>query len=123
MDEALPTDVVEQLRRDFGNRAEAVSALLLARRRLGSSDYIGDRLVRCIVFTAHGDETRVPLLIELERQDFRDLIMAAEYDAIGMRRLWDFNRPFRSAHIAELGEAPDLPYRLIPGSASMGRGG
>lgn len=99
MDEPLPSDVVEQLRHDFGDSADVVALLLLACRRLGSSDFIGDRLVRCIVFATRGDESRITRLIELERQDFRDVIMAAEYDALGLRRLWDFNRPFGDAAI------------------------
>ena len=99
MNDPLPEDVVERVRRDFGERAEVILALLLASRRLGSADYIGDLLVRCIVFAAHGAEERLRDLLELERQDFRDVIMAAEYDALGTRHLWDFNRPFASAGI------------------------
>ena len=99
MDEPLPPDVVAQLGRDFGDRAALVAAMLLTGRRLGSSDYISDRLVRCIVFAAHGDESRVQPLIELKRLDFRDVIVAAEYDALAMRQLRDFNRPFGEADI------------------------
>jgi hypothetical protein len=101
MIEPLPAGVVEQLLRDFGSCAEPVAALLLACRRLGGPDYIGDRLMRCIMFAARRGESRVPRLIEQERQDFRDIMMAAEYDALRVRHLRDFNRPFGIADIAE----------------------
>lgn len=65
----------------------------------GSPDDIGDRLLRCIVFGAQGNESRLRQLMELVRQDFRDVIMAAEYDELGLRRLRDFNQPFGSAEI------------------------
>ena len=44
--EPLPVDVLERLARDFGERAAAMVALLLARRQCNSNDFIGDRLVR-----------------------------------------------------------------------------
>lgn len=56
MEESLPQDVLDQLTRDFGDHAEAVAALLLARRRIGSTDFLGDRLVRCIVHAAGTNE-------------------------------------------------------------------
>lgn len=96
--EPLPVDAVDRIRRDFGVRAMAVQEFLLVHRRTGSSDYIGDRLIRCIVFSANGDEQRLRHLIELEQWDHRDVIMLAEYDGI-TKRLRDFNRPFESAEI------------------------
>ncbi|HWL07978.1 MAG TPA: thioredoxin family protein, partial [Planctomicrobium sp.] len=99
--QSLPVDVLERVDRDFGNAADAVSDLLLACRRIGSPDYIGDRLLLCLVFAARGDESRIRQLMELARQDFRDVVMAAEYDELGLRRLRDFNQPFGSADILE----------------------
>jgi hypothetical protein len=78
---------------DFGHRAEAVAALLLARRRISSADFVGDRLVRCIVHAASGSEDRVRQLLELERQDYRDVIVAGEYDAV-MRQVRDLRTSF-----------------------------
>ena len=108
MDEPLPADVVERLSSDYGERADTVTAQLLACRRLGSTDYFGDRLVRCVVFVARGDEWRVPDLIELGRQEYRDLILAAEYDPLCVRRLRNFNHPFGAeGQDAEPGAAAD----------------
>lgn len=93
MDQTLPLDVLYRLTRDFGDRAEAVAALLLGRRRIGSEDFLGDRLVRCIVHSAGADEHRVQQLLDLARQDYRDVIVAGEYDS-AMRRVRDLSASF-----------------------------
>ena len=107
MNQPLPNDIVARVRRDFGERADAVLSLLLGCRRVGSSDHIDDRLVRCIVFTARGDESRVGQLIELGRQDYWEVISAAEFDDSHFRQLRDFDRPFESADIVHPIVAPD----------------
>lgn len=85
---ALPIDVLDRLRRDFGNRADAVAALLLARRRMGDAMFVGDRLARCVIQAAGGDEQRVQQLLDLAVEDYRDVIVAGEYDA-SMRQIMD----------------------------------
>jgi hypothetical protein len=100
MNEPLPPDIVDPVLHDFTGQAQPVLGLLSACRRVGGPDYFGDRLVRCVVFAARGDESRIRQLIELGRQDFRNVIMAAEYDVPGVRRLRDFNRPFESAELS-----------------------
>jgi hypothetical protein len=72
-----------RLVQDFGDRADSVAVCLLNCRRIGSPDYIGDRLVRCIVQAAKGNERRVQELIVLEREDVRDVIGLGEYDGSG----------------------------------------
>jgi len=91
--EPLPLDVLDRLRRDFGNRADAVAAHLLARRRTGDAVFLGDRLARCVVQAARGDEQRVQQLLDLAGQDYRDVIMAGEYDA-GTRQIRDLRASF-----------------------------
>src|SRR6516165_9477777 len=93
MEEALPGDVLDRLARDFGNPADAVAALLLARRRIGSVDFLGNRLVRCILHAARGDEQRIQRLLDVARQDYRDVIMAGEYDH-AMRQVRDLRASF-----------------------------
>ena len=78
MDEPLPPDVLAQLQHDFGVHAEAVAARLLAFRQIGRSDYIGDRLVRRIVFAARGDENRVPQLIEFCKEHNLKMLTVAD---------------------------------------------
>ena len=107
MNEPLPDDVVARVRRDFGGRADAVLDLLLGCRRIGGSGYTGDRLVRCIVFAARGDESRVGQLIELGQRGYWDEIAAAEFDDSQFRLLRDFSRPFDSADIVRSNVSPD----------------
>ena len=91
MNDPLPPDVMARLNQDFGSRADAVAARLLDCRRIG--DYMGDRLVRCIVHAADGEELRVQQLIELKRQDYRDVIVAGEYDG-SKRHIRDLRASF-----------------------------
>ena len=83
MQEPLPLDVLDRLNRDFGDHAAAVAALLLASRENGSEEFLCDRLARCIVHAAGADEQRIQQLIDMERRDYRDVILAGEYDAAG----------------------------------------
>lgn len=92
VEEPLPLDVTDRLSRDFGDRKQAMAALLLARRRIGSGDYLGDHLIRCVVHAARGDEARLNELLD-PRQDGRDLIVAAEYDG-GVRQVRDLSVSF-----------------------------
>ncbi len=90
MNDPLPLDVMARLNSDFGDRTDAAAAILLACRQIG---HIDDRLVRCIVYAARGDESRVRDLIELAQQDYRDVIVAGEYDE-AMRQIRDLRVSF-----------------------------
>ena len=92
MDDPLPIDVIARLTTDFGERAEAVAALILAHRKVGTGDYLGDRLVRCIVHAASGDEARVQQLLDMAREDDRDVILTGEYN--GLHRIRDLRVSF-----------------------------
>jgi hypothetical protein len=80
MEEPLPPDVVDRLSRDFGERADAVAALLLAHRQSPSRLFLDDRTLRCVIHVAGGDEQRIQQLIDLKDHDYRDVIKAGEYD-------------------------------------------
>ena len=90
--EPLPLDVLDRLTSDFRDRADAVAEVLLTRRRIGSEDFLGDRLLRCVVHAACGEEQRVLQLLDLARREYRDVIMAAEYD--GLRQIRDLRASF-----------------------------
>lgn len=96
MIEPLPDDVDARLHKDFGNHAVKVKEQLLLKRGYGSSSFLGDRLIRCIIFAASGDELRIGKLIELAQQDYRDVIVAGEYDRQNIRKR-DLNKPFEDA--------------------------
>ena len=52
-----------------------------------------DRIVRCIVFVANGDLTRLENAIDLAKEDYRDLIVWAEYNE-NNERVRDLTNPF-----------------------------
>jgi len=86
--ENYPPDVVERVVKEFP--ADSLGAVHLALEELRS-----DRLSRCAVFLAKGSVPKLQEAVALGREDYRDLIMAAEYDSFHIR-LRDFNRPFGS---------------------------
>jgi len=92
--QTLPTDVTERIHWAFPEAALAVEELLNQLRR-EDSQLFNDRIVRCIVFCAWCYPlTDIGVWIQLARTDYRDLIVAAEYDR-NYRHLRDFNCPFR----------------------------
>ena len=57
------------------------------------------RILRCIVFAARGHPWYFDYLCKLAMIDYRDVIMAAEYEREGAR-LYDFNKPLDQAQIS-----------------------
>jgi hypothetical protein len=88
----MELDIVEQLQRDFPvSEIEArLSQLAQASNSL--------RIQRCIVFASRGHPWYFDYLCKLAKFDFRDVVMAAEYDRLNVR-LYDFNRPIPEARI------------------------
>jgi hypothetical protein len=85
-------DIVDQLRRDFP--AAEVGARLAQLVQASSSP----RIQRCIVFASRGHSWHFDYLCRLAKVDYRDVIMAAEYDRRDAR-LYDFNKPIADARI------------------------
>ena len=95
----LEPDIVECVRADFP--PEAVINVLSQLEAASSSP----RLQRCIVFAARGHPWYFEYLCRLAKIDYRDVIMAAEYDRLNAR-LYDFSRPIPQARIDDP-HAPD----------------
>jgi len=107
--EPLPEDVVTRVQQEYGERADEVLSLLHQRRRRGDGDFFGDRLIRCVVFAAQGDISRLTPLIKLGIEDDRNLIIAGEYGGNRDRRrdlttsfLIDSEEKFWICGVAEL---------------------
>jgi len=88
----IEPDIVENVRADFP--VEAVADVL---SRLEAASSV-PRIQRCIVFAARGHPWYFDYLCRLAKIDYRDVIMAAEYDRLNAR-LYDFNRPIPHARI------------------------
>ncbi len=84
--EAYPEDIVDRVVKEFP--ADSLGQVHLCLEELRS-----DRLSRCAVFLAKGSIAKLQAAVSLGKEDYRDLIMAAEYDSFHIR-LRDFNCPF-----------------------------
>ncbi len=89
---SIPQDIITRVERDYPNDSGLVLHRLAALRR-EDSGLFSDRILRCIVQAAEGSISRMEPLVELARQDCRDLIVAAEYDA-EWKQLRDLSEPF-----------------------------
>jgi hypothetical protein len=88
----LPEDITSRVEREFPQESGTVLSLLLELRR-DSATFSSDRLLRCLVYAAHGDSSRLEPLIERAHQDYRDLIVAAECNQ-EWEHIRDMNQPF-----------------------------
>jgi hypothetical protein len=88
----IAPDIVDRLRRDF---PAAVADARLAQLAQASGS---PRIQRCIVFASRGHPWYFDYLCKLAKVDYRDVIMAAEYDRLNAR-LYDFNNPIAEARI------------------------
>ncbi len=91
---ALPEDVLERIARDYPPAQHAEVATQLRTLREGVPE--PDRVARCVLFVANGDADRFEQMIDLARTDYRDAIVAAEYD-LELNRLRDLGWPFGEA--------------------------
>jgi hypothetical protein len=87
----IANDILEQMQRDFpdeelaGRLAQLAEATKL------------ERLQRCIVFASRGHPWYFEYLCRLAKVDYRDVIMAAEYERDA--KLYDFSKPIGEARI------------------------
>jgi hypothetical protein len=91
---SIPEDIVTRVERDFPHDSGTVLQrfVMLHREDAALFSY---RILRCVVQAAGGSVSRLEPLIELARKDYRDLIVAAEYDA-DWKRLRDLSEPFQA---------------------------
>ena len=90
----LARDIWGKVNKDFETPEEAALALSVLADFVDQNKKLSsDRIVRCIVFVANGDLNRLEKAIDLAREDYRDLIVWAEYDEKN-ERVRDFSNPF-----------------------------
>ena len=92
----IEPDILNQLESDFPPDEIPVRVEQLVKATNDS------RMQRCIVFASRGHPWYFDYLCRLVKVDFRDVILAAEYDRLDAR-LYDFSRPIPLARI-------DNPY-------------
>ncbi len=86
----LAEDVGAWVDKDFANneRPEARKLLMVSQ--------LGDREQRCALFVAKGELARLRSAIDLGQSDFRDLIMAGEYERGTRKQVRVFCQPVSS---------------------------
>ena len=90
--EDIAADIESRVRTDFPEK-DRESAVCVLRKLVAELDREGPRVLRCVLFLAHGELPRLIHNAEQARLDYRDVIYWAEYDEQD-RQLWDFNQPF-----------------------------
>jgi len=85
----IPKDIVLRIRRDFSKSEHPAIVQMIRKLR-------EPRLQRCALQISAGSLQALSNAIATALDDFRDLIVAAEYDRF-KSRLFDFNRPFEEA--------------------------
>ena len=97
----MAPDVANRVAREFPSAAarqaaaQILASVTEAVRELNDSVGEQDRVTRCVLFLAGGNLKYLAECAALARRDYRDAIMAAEYDRED-RRIRDFSRPFDS---------------------------
>ena len=91
----LPEDIAARIRHDFPAAAVESVVGLLAGLQREDPQLFGSRVLRCLVFLARGQLTKLAEWVTLARTDYRDLIVAAEYDE-NQQQVRDFNKPFNN---------------------------
>lgn len=87
----LPKDILDKINSDFPDTEERELIIeILSSLEVNESE----RVIRCILFTAAGNLDRLGNLEALAKTDYRDVIMAGEYEYPSVKRINDFNKPF-----------------------------
>lgn len=87
-----PVDIVNRLRSDFGENWN-IACREIQELLISDSTFRNNRIVRAIMHLTNKDLNRLRKTIELTKNDYRDLLMNAEYDENG-QRVRDFNKEF-----------------------------
>ena len=113
--ENYPRDIVDRVVQEYP--VDSIPQV-----HLWLEDLRSDRLSRCALFLADGALQKLKEAVSLGRDDFRDLIMAAEYDRFQIQ-LRDFNLPFGSETVPNpLEGAWKKPNQPPEPTAPSGRG-
>jgi hypothetical protein len=81
-----PRDIVDRVLDEY-------PAYAFGQVHLWFEDLASDRLARCALFLARGSLQKLEEAVSLGKMDYRDLIVAAEYDRAD-NQIRDFNQPF-----------------------------
>jgi len=90
-------DIIQRIKSDFKDLADTVIAIL--QESISKTDYLKtERIIRCIIYLAHGDISKLRKYIDNAIFDPRDVMLWAEYENLKAdqtpKRIRDFNKTF-----------------------------
>jgi hypothetical protein len=83
IDASLPNDVVAYVQKHFPEESLAEATAILRASHIETGEFPSPRLLRCAVYASDGQLDRLRSYVALLALDWRDVIMAGEYE---MRR-------------------------------------
>lgn len=92
---ALADDILAKIRQDFPGGEMLPVIEIITGLQKEDGQLFTDRILRCILFMAHGRFDALADAVALARLDPRDLIVNAEYDGHFGARHRDLGLPFR----------------------------
>ncbi|MDF0718259.1 hypothetical protein PY092_19005 [Muricauda sp. 334s03] len=95
-------DIQQRIKLDF--KDSAGKAIELLSNAISETDYLKtDRVIRCIIFLAHGDINNLEKYIDNAVFDTRDVMLWAEYEKLegelNFKRIRDFNKTFEKCQL------------------------
>jgi hypothetical protein len=92
----LPEDIIAKVRQDFPEDDAITILQLLRDLQKEDPETFFDRILRCIVYVAHGSFEEFAGAVAMARTDWRDLVVHAEYDGWSSEEnhRWNFALPF-----------------------------
>lgn len=98
----LKKDISNRIHSDFKKSSNEATEIL--QKGVSKTDYLkSDRVIRCILFSADGNLTKLKQNIEYAIIDWRDVVFWAEYSNLEgnktPKRIRDFNRTFKDCEI------------------------
>lgn len=88
----IPHDVISWIEKRFPALDVKIAIELLDQAPDHTGKYPGDRVVRCAAHASQGNLNKLDEMIQLMKIDYRDVIMAGEYDVLD-RKLMKSPRP------------------------------
>jgi hypothetical protein len=91
-------DIIQRIETDFNENSDKAIEILSS--AISQTNYLDtDRVIRCIVFLAQGDLSKLKDSIEKAVFDTRDVMLYAEYENLNdknfnFKRIRDFNKTF-----------------------------
>ena len=105
----LPEDIVKWVDAHFADANKSRALAVLQSASIHTGEAAGPRLLRCAAISSRGSLHRLEEAIQQLKTDWRDVVMAAEYepsdrnvDGSGNRkRVFDFNKPIEDAAMTD----------------------